>query len=91
MDVCIDTEYIEGGINDISGIIENLEFIMKIMEIKLSSAGEDFTSINYERASIKVNLATRSLKRMNSKLDNAKDYLKDLICLINRYNNLKFR
>lgn len=91
MDVCIDTEYIEDGIENISDIIENLDLIIQIMIEKLNIAGKDFTSINYERASIKIKLAIRSLRHMNCKLDDVKVYLKDLIYLINRYNNLKFR
>lgn len=90
MDVHIDTEEIVDGIESISTIIENLEMIIGVMNGKLSSAGEEFTSINFERAAVNVNLATQSLYIINEKLEITKTYLNKLVGLIEEYNKLKF-
>lgn len=90
MDVHIDTEEIVDGIESISTIIENLEMIIGVMNGKLSSAGEEFTSINFGRAAVNVNLATQSLDIINEKLEITKAYLNKLVGLIEEYNKLKF-
>lgn len=90
MDVHIDTEEIVDGIESISTIIENLEMIIGVMNGKLSSAGEGFTSINFERTAVNVNLATQSLDIINEKLEITKTYLNKLVGLIEEYNKLKF-
>lgn len=90
MDVYIDTEEIVVGVDCISSIIENLEMMIGVMQSKLSTAGEDFTSINFERASVNVNMATQSLNTMNSNLESTKTYLNKLVALIEHYNKLKF-
>lgn len=90
MDVHIDTEEIVDGKESISTIIENLEMIIGVMNGKLSSAGEEFTSINFERTAVNVNLATQSLDIINEKLEITKTYLNKLVGLIEEYNKLKF-
>lgn len=90
MDIHIDTEEIVDGIESISSIISNLEMITGVMNGKLSSAGEEFTSINFERASVNVNLATQSLDIINEKLEITKTYLNKLVGRIEEYNKLKF-
>ncbi len=90
MDAYIDTEEIVEGIECISAIIENLEALIGVMNIKLNKAGEEFTSINFERASINVKNATESLDLMNSKLETTKSFLGKLVLQIEQYNKLKY-
>lgn len=90
MDVHIDTEEIVEGIESISSIISNLEMITGVMNGKLSSAGEEFTSINFERAAVNVNLASQSLDTMNEKLEITKTYLNKLVGQVEMYHKFKF-
>ena len=90
MDVYIDTEEIVDGIECISAIIENLEMIIGVMNTKLNTAGEEFTSINFERASVNVNLAAQSLDMMNQKLEVTKTFLNKLVGHIEEYNKFKY-
>lgn len=90
MDVCIDTNAIEDGIESISNIIARLEVIISFMNNKLESAGNEFTSINYERASINIALAQESLNTMANKLEISKKYLNKLMNIIEQYNKYKY-
>lgn len=90
MDVCIDTNAIEDGIESISNIIARLEVIVNFMVNRLEGAGSEFTSINYERASVNVSLAQDSLNAMTNKLEISKKYLNKLIDVIEQYNKYKF-
>ena len=90
MDVHIDTNEIADGVDCISVIIERISSIIDFMKVKLNLAGNEFETINFERALLNVNMATNSLTVMNSKLAVTQTYLNNLIDHIEQYNKLKF-
>lgn len=90
MDVCIDTEAITEGIVSIGSIISGLEDLIAVIQSRLHTAHDDFTSINFDRAAVSVNDATKSCNIMNAKLRATKDYLNKLVAHIEAYNKLKF-
>lgn len=90
MDVYIDTEEIEVGIDGITTMIRNLSLLMLAMKTKLETAHEDFTSINYQRTANSVSDANHSLAIMNIKLEMTNRYLGKLVEHIEAYHTLKF-
>lgn len=90
MDVYVDTEEVAEGINSISATISNLESIISFMKQRLNAASENFTSINFERASVNADLATQSLSEMGEKLEITRSFLNTLVEHIEEYNKIRF-
>ena len=90
MDMRVDTNALIDGASSITEAIEIIEFLIGIVEKRLKLAGEDFTSINYERTSNRVATATDALKDMNARLEMAKKYLGKLMECVEAYNRIRF-
>ncbi len=90
MDICIDTDAITEGVDSISQAISNVEQCVWFIKLKVESAGQEFTSVNFERASDSIFSATDALDNMSEKLEMTKTFLNKLISHIERYHSLKF-
>lgn len=88
MDVFIDTEDITEGLESIAQSISSIENCVEFIQSRLSVAGNDFTSINYYRASDSIKTAEQAINEMFNKLEIAKGYLNQLSSYIEAYNGL---
>lgn len=90
MDIYIDTDVLGGGINSIKKTIRNVSLNVSTMKSCLVDAGNDFDTINYDRASNSIGVAMDAMTQMESNLDQANLYLQQLSELIEKYSNLKY-
>lgn len=90
MDVYVDSEILSDGINSIDAIIQNIADCVSMMKTCLIQAGENFDTINYDRASNSVNGAFEAVDQMSLNLEQARVYLQKLSSHIEKYNSLKY-
>lgn len=90
MDIFVNTEALDVGVDSISYTVDTLLACVDAMKMCLSSAGNDFDTINYGRASVSVGVATAALNQMEANLDAARKYLQTLIEHITKYDSLRF-
>ena len=90
MDICIDTDAITEGVDSISQAISNVEQCIAFIKTRVETAGQEFTSINFERASNSISETTDALDRMSEKFEVAKKYLNELVACVELYNHLTF-
>ncbi len=90
MDICVNTEDINQGINSIGRTVDNLSTIISFIDRKLREASFEFQSINYERTKESIDKANHQLEVMSAKLEMTKDYLNRLNEHVEEYNKYKF-
>ena len=90
MDVEIDTDAVLGGIADISNHIAMLKSVASYMNSRVERAGDEFTSINYDRAQNAAQEMSEKLNRMLTNLEEVQAYLNRIVGLIEAYFKNKF-
>lgn len=90
MDISINTNALNSGVNSISQIVYRLREYVEFMNGVLIRSADDFTSVNYYRIESSLKDATLAIKRFNNKLECVREYLNKLENIISHYDSCRY-
>lgn len=90
MQICIDTNNVNEAVVDLKNTIDILIDDINYMKTRMNEVNQDFSDINFERASKDIEITFCALDSMFDNLNFAQKYLERIIGCIETYSKLKF-